>query len=230
MENQWLQRTELLIGKESVIKLQNANIIVFGLGGVGSYVVEGLVRAGIGNIKVIDNDNVDITNINRQLITDVTTVGKPKVDVEKERALIINPSLNITTVRKFVDKNNIKEIMNNSNNVNYVVDAIDTVQSKLEIIKYCYENSIPIISCMGTGNKLDASKFEIADITKTSVCPLAKVIRKELKKIGIPHLKVLYSKEEPIKTNYSSPASISVVPSVAGLLIAGEVLRTIISK
>ena len=230
MENQWLQRTELLIGKESVIKLQNANIIVFGLGGVGSYVVEGLVRAGIGNIKVIDNDNVDITNINRQLIADVTTVGKPKVDVEKERALNINPSLNITTVRKFVDKNNIKEIMNDNNKANYVVDAIDTVQSKLEIIKYCYENSIPIISCMGTGNKLDASKFEIADITKTSVCPLAKVIRKELKKIGIPHLKVLYSKEEPIKTNFSSPASISAVPSVAGLLIAGEVLRTIISK
>ena len=230
MENQWLQRTELLIGKESVIKLQNANIIVFGLGGVGSYVVEGLVRAGIGNIKVIDNDNVDITNINRQLIADVTTVGKPKVDVEKERALNINPSLNITTVRKFVDKNNIKEIINDNNKANYVVDAIDTVQSKLEIIKYCYENSIPIISCMGTGNKLDASKFEIADITKTSVCPLAKVIRKELKKIGIPHLKVLYSKEEPIKTNFSSPASISAVPSVAGLLIAGEVLRTIISK
>ena len=229
MENQWLQRTELLIGKESVIKLQNANIIVFGLGGVGSYVVEGLVRAGIGNIKVIDNDNVDITNINRQLIADVTTVGKPKVDVEKERALNINPSLNITTVRKFVDKNNIKEIINDNNKANYVVDAIDTVQSKLEIIKYCYENSIPIISCMGTGNKLDASKFEIADITKTSVCPLAKVIRKELKKINIPHLKVLYSKEVPIKSISITPASISFVPSVAGLMISGEVIKDIIN-
>ena len=238
--NNWLNRTEMLIGKEKMEKLQKANVIVFGLGGVGSYVVEGLVRAGIGNLTIVDKDVVDITNINRQLIADTTTIGKPKVEAEKERALKINPSLNITTIQEFVNADNIDEIIPYS--IDYVIDAIDTVSSKLAIIKYCYAHSIPLISCMGTGNKLDASKFEITDITKTSVCPLAKVIRKELKKLGIPHLKVLYSKEEPIKatvadiespfqstkdskTTSTSPASISFVPSVAGLLIAGEVVK-----
>ena len=253
MKNNWLNRTEMLIGKEKMNKLQKANVIVFGLGGVGSYVVEGLVRAGIGNITIVDKDIVDITNINRQLIADTETIGKAKVNVEKERIKKINPEANVTAIKEFVDKNNIEEIMarakalNNSIanfqelHIDYVVDAIDTVSSKLEIIKYCYANNIPLISCMGTGNKLDASKFEITDITKTSVCPLAKAIRKELKKLEIPHLKVLYSKEEPIKTyvsssdnlpqsetiktNSTSPASISFVPSVAGLLIAGEVVR-----
>ena len=282
MKNNWLNRTEMLIGKEKMNKLQKANVIVFGLGGVGSYAVEGLVRAGIGNITIVDKDIVDITNINRQLIADTETIGKAKVDVEKERIKKINPEANVTAITEFVDKNNIEEIMarashdfssllndaqffKNQNSLNYkseastnqdlninianttklkidyVVDAIDTVSSKLEIIKYCYINNIPLISCMGTGNKLDASKFEITDITKTSVCPLAKVIRKELRELKIPHLKVLYSKEEPIKTsvsssnnlpqsetiktNSTSPASISFVPSVAGLLIAGEVVR-----
>ena len=254
MEKDWLNRTEILIGSENINKLKNANVVVFGLGGVGSYVVEGLVRAGIGSIAIIDKDIVDITNINRQLIADTSTIGKAKVDVEEERILKINPDINICKINEFVDKNNIKEIMENINanfhsintdmqenltnasssntslefHIDYVIDAIDTVSAKLEIIKYCYENNIPLISCMGTGNKLDANKFEIADITKTSVCPLAKVIRKELKKLNIPHLKVLYSKEEPIKTSSSSPASISFVPSVAGLLIAGEVVKDII--
>lgn len=268
MEKSWLNRTEMLIGKEKMNKLQKANVIIFGLGGVGSYVVEGLVRAGIGNITIVDKDVVDITNINRQLIADTETIGKSKVDVEKERIKKINPEANVTAIKEFVDKNNIEEIMTkatyhfsllpndtqflksqnslnyksetsnnqdlNSNIINakelqidYVVDAIDTVSSKLEIIKYCYANNISLISCMGTGNKLDANKFEITDITKTSVCPLAKVIRKELKKLEIPHLKVLYSKEEPIKTNSTSPASISFVPSVAGLLIASEVVKDI---
>ncbi len=255
MYNNWLNRTDMLIGSENINKLKNANVVVFGLGGVGSYVVEGLVRAGIGNIAIIDKDIADITNINRQLIADTSTIGKAKVDVEEERILKINPDINVCKIKEFVDKSNIEEIMEhinseftiinsnnkeilpNSNNsseidikfhIDYLIDAIDTVSSKLEIIKYCYKNSIPLISCMGTGNKLDASKFEITDITKTSVCPLAKVIRKELKKLNIPHLKVLYSKEEPIKTNSSSPASISFVPSVAGLLIAGEVVKNII--
>lgn len=224
----WLNRTEALIGKESLEKLQNSNIVVFGLGGVGSYVVEGLVRAGIQNMCIIDKDIVDITNINRQLIADTETVGKAKVDVQEERILKINPLAKVTKLKEFVNKDNIEEIMNETTHIDYVVDAIDTVSSKLEIIKYCNKNNIKIISCMGTGNKLDASKFEITDIYKTSVCPLAKVIRKELKKLNIPKLTVLYSKEEPRKTNISTPASISFVPSVAGLLIAGKVVQDLI--
>ena len=232
--NNWLNRTEMLIGKENVKKLQNSHIVVFGLGGVGSYVVEGLVRAGIGYISIIDKDIVDVTNINRQIIADTETVGRAKVDLEEERILKINPNAHVYKIKEFVNKDNLEEIiekiimLQNIVTINYVVDAIDTISSKLEIIKYCNEHNIKIISCMGTGNKLDASKFEITDISKTSVCPLAKIIRKELKKLNIPHLKVLYSNEEPIKTNTASPASISFVPSVAGLLIAGEVVKDVL--
>lgn len=232
MDNNWLNRTEALIGKESLEKLQNSNIVVFGLGGVGSYVVEGLVRAGIQSICIIDKDIVDITNINRQLIADTKTIGKNKVDVQEERILKINPIVKVIKLKEFVNKDNIEELMNTilseSTHIDYVVDAIDTVSAKLEIIKYCNKNNIKIISCMGTGNKLDANKFEITDIFKTSVCPLAKVIRKELKKLNISNLTVLYSKEEPIKTNINTPASISFVPSVAGLLIAGKVVQDLI--
>ena len=233
MENEnWQARTEALIGKENLLKLQNSNIVIFGLGGVGSYVVEGLVRAGVQNIGIVDKDIVDITNINRQLIADTTTIGKSKVDVEEKRILDINPTAKIIKIKEFVDKNNIEKIMNNilslNNHIDYVVDAIDTISSKLEIIKYCKQNNINIISCMGTGNKLNANMFEITDINKTSVCPVAKIIRKELKKLEISSLKVLYSKEIPIKNIQSaSPASISFVPSVAGLLIAGEVIKNI---
>ena len=242
----WLDRTEKLIGKENLSKLKNSNIVVFGLGGVGSYVVEGLVRSGIENIAIIDKDIVDVTNINRQIIANINTIGLPKVKVEADRISHINSNTNIIEIQEFISKDNILEIMNKisyqfnkitknpyinlkESAITYVIDAIDTVSSKLEIIKYCSANNIHLISCMGTGNKLDASKFEIADITKTSVCPLAKVIRKELKKMQIPHLKVLYSKEEPIKTESSFPASISFVPSVAGLLIASEVVKDIIN-
>ena len=230
----WLDRTEMLIGKENVKKLQNSHVVVFGLGGVGSYVVEGLVRAGISYISIIDKDIVDVTNINRQIIADIETVGKSKVEVEEERILKINSNAHVSKIKEFVNKDNLEEKikkiikLQNIVTINYVVDAIDTVSSKLEIIKYCNAHNIKLISCMGTGNKLDASKFEIADISKTSVCPLAKVIRKELKKLNIQHLKVLYSKEEPLKTNTASPASISFVPSVAGLLIAGEIVRDMI--
>ena len=233
MENEnWQARTEALIGKENLLKLQNSNIVIFGLGGVGSYVVEGLVRAGVQIISIVDKDIVDTTNINRQLIADTTTIGKSKVDVEEKRILDINPTAKIIKIKEFVDKNNIEKTMNNILNLNshidYVVDAIDTISSKLEIIKYCKQNNINIISCMGTGNKLNANMFEIADINKTSVCPVAKIIRKELKKLEISSLKVLYSKEIPIKNIQSaSPASISFVPSVAGLLIAGEVIKNI---
>lgn len=229
MDNQiWLNRTEALIGKENIRKLQNSNVIVFGLGGVGSYAVEGLVRSGIQNICIVDKDIVDITNINRQLVADTETIGRNKVDVQEERILRINKTAKVIKINKFVKKDNIEEIMKSFPHIDYVIDAIDTVSSKLEIIKYCYLNNINIISSMGTGNKLDASKFEITDIFKTSVCPLAKVMRKELKKLDIKSLTVLYSKEEPIKTNLNTPASISFVPSVAGLLIAGKVIRDLI--
>lgn len=233
----WLNRTETLIKKENINKLQNSNIVLFGLGGVGSYVAEGLIRAGIGNISIIDKDIVDVTNINRQLIADITTIGKSKVDVMEERLKKINPEVNILKIKDFVNQSNIESIMlkvnhffdeSNNSHIDYVIDAIDTVSSKLGIIKYCYENNLKIISCMGTGNKLNPNEFEITDINKTSVCPLAKVIRKELKKLNIPSLKVLYSKEEPIKTGMSNPSSISFVPSVAGLLIAGEVVKDLI--
>ena len=230
MEN-WLNRTELLIGKNALDKLNAATVVVFGCGGVGSYVIEGLVRSGIGNLIVVDNDIIDITNINRQLIADVTTVGKPKVEVVKERILHINPKINITTYQKFADVSNFNMII--PSNCSYIVDAIDTVKSKIELVTYANLNHIPIISSMGTGNKLDPTLFEIIDISKTSVCPLAKVMRKELKNRGITHLKVLYSKEEPQRFNNDealkrTPASISFVPSVAGLIIAGEVVKSLI--
>lgn len=224
----WLNRTEALIGKENILKLQSANIIVFGLGGVGSYVVEGLVRAGVQNICIVDKDVVDITNINRQLIATNQTVGKDKVDAEEERILQINPHAKVIKIKEFVNDSNIQKIMEAYSHIDYVVDAIDTVASKLEIIKYCSYNNINVISSMGTGNKLDASRFEITDIFKTSVCPLAKVMRKELKKLNINSLPVLYSKEEPIKTDLKVPASISFVPSVAGLLIAEKVVKDLI--
>ena len=223
----WLDRTEKLIGKSNIEKLKNSTVVVFGLGGVGSYVVEALARSGIQNLVIVDKDIVDITNINRQLIATHSTIGKSKVDVAKKRILDINPNCNIMSIKEFVSKENIAQLLDEKN-INYIIDAIDTVSSKLSIIEYAYNNSIKIISCMGTGNKLDASNFEITDINKTSVCPLAKVIRKELRKLNIPKLKVLYSKEEPLKLNSSTPASISFVPSVAGLLIAGEVIRDLI--
>ncbi len=223
----WLDRTEKLIGKSNIEKLKNSTVVVFGLGGVGSYVVEALARSGIQNLVIVDKDIVDITNINRQLIATHSTIGKSKVDVAKKRILDINPNCNIMAIKEFVSKENIAQLLDEKN-INYIIDAIDTVSSKLSIIEYAYNNSIKIISCMGTGNKLDASNFEITDINKTSVCPLAKVIRKELRKLNIPKLKVLYSKEEPLKLNSSTPASISFVPSVAGFLIAGEVIRDLI--
>lgn len=228
MEN-WLNRTEYLIGKNNVNKLANSNVAVFGCGGVGSYAIEALARSGIGSLTLIDKDIVDITNINRQLIADTTTIGRPKVEVQKERLLKINPNLNITTYQIFYDASYADEILNN--NFDYVIDAIDCVSSKINLVEECNKKNIPIISSMGTGNKLDPTKFEISDISKTSVCPLAKVMRKELNKRGIKHLKVVYSKEEPHRfdeTNKKNPASISFVPSVAGLILAGEVIKSLL--
>ena len=223
----WLDRTEKLISQENVAKLKNSTIALFGLGGVGSYVLEVLARSGIQNLIIIDKDVIDITNINRQLLATHSTIGKSKVDVAKERILDINPNCNVTAIKEFVSKENIENMLVGIK-IDYIVDAIDTVSSKLGIIEYAYNNHIKIISCMGTRNKLDASKFEMTDIKKTSVCPFAKVIRKELRNLNIPKLKVLYSNEEPINQKSSTPASISFVPSVAGLLIAGEVIRDLI--
>ncbi len=221
-------REERLIGKENVEKLNKSKVAVFGIGGVGSFVVEGLARAGIGKFLLVDNDTVDITNINRQIHANITTIGKNKVDVMKERILNINPQAEVDISTEFFMPGS--KLVDNS--LDYIVDAIDTVTGKIELVCRANELNIPIISAMGTGNKLDPTKFEVADIYKTSVCPLAKVMRKELRSRGIQKLKVVYSKEEPIKPNdgdYKTPASISFVPSVAGLIIAGEVIKDVIN-
>lgn len=228
------ERSELLLGADSLIKLKNAKVIVFGIGGVGSYVCEALARSGIGTICLVDNDTVSESNINRQLIALTSTIGLNKTDVMKERILDINPDCNVTSLPCFYTKD--KEV--NIQGFDYIVDAIDTVTSKLTLIEEANRHSIPIISSMGTGNKLDPTRFEIADIFKTSVCPLARVMRRELKSRGINHLKVLYSKEEPISpennitegSRRSIPGSVSFVPPVAGMIIAGEVIKDIISK
>ena len=250
MLNQF-SRTELLIGKEGIEKLNKAKVAVFGIGGVGSFVVEGLVRAGIGNFILVDDDKVCLTNLNRQIIATRNTVGKNKVDVAKERILEINPDANVEIHQEFFMPNS-KEILDET--VDYVVDSVDTVTAKIELVMRANKLKIPIISSMGTGNKLDPTKFEVTDIYKTSVCPLAKVMRKELRARGIKKLKVVYSKEEPVKIDETSnsscknncicppdakrkcsirnqvPGSISFVPSVAGLIIAGEVIKDIINK
>lgn len=225
-------RTELLIGKDSLEKLKNAKVAIFGIGGVGSYVLEGLVRAGVGNFVLVDKDDVDITNINRQIIATTSTIGKPKVEVAKSRALDINPDINIQIYKEFFTPET-KGIVDKS--LTYIVDAVDNVTAKIELASRADKLNIPIISSMGTGNKLDNTRFEITDISKTSVCPLAKVIRKELRKRNIKKLKVVYSKEEPIKvknidikTGKNTPGSVSFVPSVAGLTIAGEIVKEIL--
>ena len=212
--------------------MQKSKVAIFGIGGVGSYVVEALARVGVGNFILVDSDIITKTNINRQIIATTKTIGKLKVDVAKERILEINPNAHVKTYAEFF-KQDSSIFLDNS--INYIIDAIDTVSSKIELITKAKELNIPIISSMGTGNKLDPTKFEITDIYKTSVCPLAKVMRKELKKRKIDKLKVIYSKEEPIKiqkndieTKKSIPGSISYVPSVAGLIIASEVVKDII--
>lgn len=242
-------RTELLIGKEGMQKLQNAKVAIFGIGGVGSFTVEGLARAGIGSFVLVDDDKVCLTNINRQLIATHKTVGRSKVEVTKTRILEINPKAKVEVYEEFFMPDS-KEILDDT--VDYIVDTVDTVTAKIELVVRANRLHIPIISCMGTGNKLDPTKFEVADIYQTSICPLAKVMRKELRARGIETLKVVYSKEEPIKPDETIegscktecvcppetkrkctvrnqvPGSISFVPSVAGLIIAGEVIKDIL--
>lgn len=227
-------RTQMLIGEDNLDKLKNCRVAVFGVGGVGGYVAEALARSGVGTIDIIDNDTVSLSNINRQIIALTSTVGRLKTQVMKQRILDINPGAIVNEFNTFVLPENIDGF--DFSVYDYVVDAIDTVSGKLAIIEKAYNNNIPIISSMGTGNKLDPTKFEIADIYKTSVCPLARVMRYELKKRGVKKLKVLYSKQEPIKLQNPElnekgkavPGSISFVPSVAGLIIGGEVIRDLI--
>ena len=250
MLNQF-SRTELVIGKAGVEKLNNAKVAIFGLGGVGSFVLEGLVRAGIGNFVLIDDDRICLTNLNRQILATRKTVGQPKVEVAKQRILDINPDANVEIHQEFFMPET-EGILDNS--IDYIVDCIDTVTAKIELVVRADKLNIPIISCMGTGNKLDPTRFEVTDIYKTSVCPLAKVMRKELRSRGIKKLKVVYSKEEPVRLNETTensckhncicppgtkrkctirnqvPGSVSFVPSVAGLIIAGEVVKSILNN
>ncbi len=239
-------RAELVLGKESIEKLRKSKVAVFGIGGVGSYAVEALARCGVGKLVLIDNDCVCITNINRQIHATMKTVGKPKVEVMRERVLEINPKVEVITHQKFYLPDTAEEIFDDD--YNYVIDAIDTVTGKIDLVVRSKAMNIPIISSMGTGNKLDPTRFEVADIYATSICPLAKVMRKELRKRNIDSLKVVYSTEEPIKSNRTQmqelscndvanknikrqiPGSVSFVPSVAGLIIAGEVIKDLINK
>ena len=233
MLNQF-SRTELLIGKENIEKLSNVKVALFGIGGVGSYVLEALARCGVQKFILVDNDKVSLSNLNRQIIANIDTIDRPKVEVAKERVLSINPNAKVEMFQEFFMPET-EGILDET--VSYIVDAIDTVTAKIELVLRANKLNIPIISSMGTGNKLDPTKFEVTDIYKTSVCPLAKVMRKELKQRGIKKLKVVYSKEEPIKPLKSDevtskkqvPGSVSFVPSVAGLIIAGEVIKDIIS-
>ncbi|MBO7564952.1 MAG: tRNA threonylcarbamoyladenosine dehydratase [Clostridiales bacterium] len=249
MQN-WFSRTQLLLGPEGMEKLKNARVAVFGVGGVGGYAVEALVRSGVGSLDLIDDDVVCPSNINRQIIATTKTVGRHKVDVAEERVHEINPDCVVRTFKTFympetADLFDFKEY-------DYIIDAIDTVAGKLELIVRAQEAGTPIISSMGAGNKLDPTAFEVADLYKTSVCPLAKVMRRECKKRGIKHLKVVYSKEEPIRPREdmsvscqenddgtsgverkgterrSVPGSTAFVPSIAGLIIAGEVIKDLI--
>ena len=224
-------RTELLIGSENLKKLFNAKVIVFGLGGVGGIVAESLVRTGVGTIGIVDNDTVSESNINRQIIALTSTVGKPKTELFKERLESINPKVKVEVYNLFYSKENEIDL----SKYDYIVDAIDTVSGKISLIERANEANVPVISSMGAGNKLDPTQFEVADISKTSVCPLARVMRRELKKRGIEHLKVVYSKEEslpsPIRDEESGkqiPGSVAFVPSVVGLIIAGEVIKDLI--
>ncbi len=220
------QRTEKLIGEVNMQRLKAFHVAVFGIGGVGGAAAEALARAGIGNIDIIDRDSVDITNINRQIIALHSTVGKSKVDVMKDRILDINPECNVNAIKKFFLPETADEF--NFTQYDYVIDAVDTVTAKIEIISICSERGIPVISSMGTGNKLHPEMFRLADIYDTRICPLAKVMRKELKKRGISHLKCVYSEEEPVRTGDRTLASISFTPPVAGMLMAGEVIRELL--
>ena len=230
-------RSEMLVGDEGMKKLADAKVAVFGIGGVGSFVCEGLARGGIGNFILIDYDKIDKTNINRQLIATTKTIGKYKVDLMKERICEINPDAHVETFNEFYLKDCKKDII--TPDLSYAVDCVDTIMAKIAVICECDKLNVPVISSMGTGNKLDPTLFEVADIYETTVCPLARIMKKDLRKRNIEKLKVVYSTEQPINTNdceinknrkFKVKGSMSFVPSVAGLIIAGEVIKDIVKK
>lgn len=227
----------MLIGEESVKKLNNSSVCVFGVGGVGGYCAEALARSGVGKITVVDNDKIAVSNINRQIIATFSTVGELKVDAVKKRLLDINPKIKVTALPDFFGTETADKY--DFSSFDYVVDAIDTVSAKLLLAEKCNAAGVKLISAMGAGNKLDPTAFKVADISKTSVCPLAKVMRRELKKRGISHLKVVYSEEQPATpiaelnpekntVRRQTPSSISFVPPVAGMIIASEVIKDLI--
>lgn len=231
----WYERTRMILGDESIDKLKGASVIIFGVGGVGSFAAEAVARAGVGKITLVDNDKVSVTNINRQIVALNSTVGKMKTEVMAERIKDINPECDVKCVNEFILYDNINDVINEK--FDYCVDAVDTVTAKIAIIMKCNELDIPVISSMGTGNKLNPEMLEVTDVYKTSVCPIAKVMRKELKARGVKRLKVCYSKEKPVTplesneatNNRRTPGSISFVPSVAGLIIGGEVVKGIVN-
>lgn len=246
-----LSRTELLIGKDALDKLAKSKVMVFGVGGVGSFTVEALARAGVGNLILVDDDTVCLTNLNRQIHATYKTISKNKVEVMKERVLSVNRNCNVETIQVFVTPDNLEEII--PDDVDYVVDAIDTVSAKIALAVYCEQKGIKLMSSMGTGNKLNPAEFKVADIYNTKVCPLAKVMRYELRKRGVKKLKVVYSEEMPRKPKIEDvvtcktgcvctggtkkcsakrqiPGSVSFVPPVAGMIIASEVVKDLIKE
>ena len=223
------ERLELLIGKDNMDKLSSKTILILGVGGVGGYIVEALVRSGINNLIIVDSDTIDITNLNRQIITNLSNIGKLKVEEAKNRIISINEKCNVIAINKFIIKDNIDELF--KYNIDYVIDACDTIETKKELIRICLLNNIKIISCMGTGNKLDPTKFKITDIRKTNYDPIAKKIRKMFKDENIKDkLPVLWSDEIPRKNNTGKIGTIAYMPSIAGLLCASYVINDIISK
>ncbi len=236
MSSDFRERTRIIVGESGIDKLEKSKVIIFGVGGVGSFVVESLARAGVGNISVVDSDVVDITNINRQLPALHSTIGKAKVDVIEKRVKDINPNVIFNKYKEFYSEMTSESLLNQD--YDFVVDAIDSVKSKIHLIESCYNKNLRVISSMGMGNKLDPTKIEIADIYKTEMCPLAKVVRRELKKRKIPKLTVVYSKEMPTitevkndeDTNQRINGSISFVPSCAGLVISSFIVKQLLSK
>ena len=238
MQEQFI-RTAMLLGEDAVKKLQSARVAVFGIGGVGGYTVEALARSGVGHMDLIDSDTVSVSNINRQILATHSTMGMPKVEAAKRRILDINPECTVTTHQVFYTPETADQF--DFSQYDYIVDAIDTVTGKLALVERAMAAETPIICCMGTGNKLDASAFRVSDISKTSMCPLARIMRKELGKRGIKHLKVVYSREEARSPTgweeeaaalgkRQSPGSVAFVPGAAGLLLAGEVIKDIAIK